>query len=166
MSTVITGALTFRDGRGAVYVWAAGNGGFDSDSCSYDGYINSIYTLAISSISKFDESPGYGEKCSPIIAVTYSSSSTGDGLTTSYPDHRCTYGMGGTSGSAAIASGIIALVLQGAVNTEVLEITDKMPITYDLQVKPAALRCQNLKKQPAPIAWAPKCSWKGLQPYP
>ena len=35
-----------RYGRGAVYVWAAGNGG-DGDGCMYDGYASSRYVVAI-----------------------------------------------------------------------------------------------------------------------
>jgi hypothetical protein len=39
-----------RNGLGNIYVWASGNGGI-ADSCGADGYVTSIYTLAVSSVS-------------------------------------------------------------------------------------------------------------------
>ena len=31
-------------------MWAAGNGGGRGDSCAADGYVNSIYTIAVGSV--------------------------------------------------------------------------------------------------------------------
>jgi len=42
------GAKRGRNGRGAIYIWASGNGGQNKDSCSCDGYINNIYTIGMS----------------------------------------------------------------------------------------------------------------------
>merc|ERR1712223_2217917 len=33
-----------RNGKGSIFVWAAGNGGRDYDNCNCDGYTNSIWT--------------------------------------------------------------------------------------------------------------------------
>lgn len=54
-------------------MFAAGNGGFIvKDSCAFNGYVNSIYTIAITGINKDGSIPYYGERCAGIMAVTYS----------------------------------------------------------------------------------------------
>ncbi|KAJ7336052.1 hypothetical protein OS493_013427 [Desmophyllum pertusum] len=46
------GAEKGRRGLGSIYVFAAGNGGFIvKDSCAFNGYVNSIYTIAITGIN-------------------------------------------------------------------------------------------------------------------
>jgi len=67
-----------RGGLGSVYVWASGNGGRNGDSCSCDGYTNSIYTLSISSASENGLVPWYSEPCASTLATTYSSGSTSE----------------------------------------------------------------------------------------
>lgn len=64
-----------RGGLGSIYVWASGNGGRNGDSCSCDGYTNSIYTLSISSASENGGVPWYSEPCASTLATTYSSGS-------------------------------------------------------------------------------------------
>ena len=60
-----------RGGKGSIFVWAAGNGGTKHDSCAADGYVNSIYTIAIGSASS-DGSPAYyDEMCSAKMAATF-----------------------------------------------------------------------------------------------
>lgn len=62
-----------RKGKGAIYVWAAGNGGRTQDNCNCDGYVSSIYTVSIGSVSERGAFPWYGEMCASTMAVTYSS---------------------------------------------------------------------------------------------
>lgn len=62
-----------RGGKGAIYVWASGNGGGKQDNCNCDGYVSSPFTLAIGSVSEQGEFPWYGEQCAATMAVTYSS---------------------------------------------------------------------------------------------
>lgn len=62
-----------RKGKGAIYIWAAGNGGRVQDNCNCDGYVSSIYTLSIGSVSEQGDFPWYGEQCASTMAVTYSS---------------------------------------------------------------------------------------------
>ena len=62
-----------RNGKGAIFVWASGNGGRSQDSCSCDGYTNSIYTLSISGVSQTIQPPFYLEECSSTLATTFSS---------------------------------------------------------------------------------------------
>jgi hypothetical protein len=40
-----------RNGKGAIYVWAGGNGGAANDNGNYDGYANSRFTIAVGAIA-------------------------------------------------------------------------------------------------------------------
>ena len=55
-------------------MWAAGNGG-RFDSCAADGYVQSIYTIAIGSVASDGEPAYYDERCSAKIASTFVSNS-------------------------------------------------------------------------------------------
>lgn len=68
-----------RNGKGSIFIFPAGNGGEKGDSCAFDGYTNSIYTIGISSVEMFNKKPAYTERCSAIMAVTYSGSKNHDG---------------------------------------------------------------------------------------
>ena len=72
------GTVEGRGGKGVIYVWASGNGGFRADNCDCDGYTNSIYTLSISSASQQLKSPWYAEHCASTMATTYSSGAIAD----------------------------------------------------------------------------------------
>ena len=65
-----------RNGYGAIYVVASGNGGRSNDNCNYDGYANAIYTITIGAIDEEGKMPNYSEECASMLAVTYSSSGT------------------------------------------------------------------------------------------
>lgn len=60
-----------RDGLGAIYTFAVGNGG-KRDNCAYNGYVNSIYTITISGVNGDGTKPAYAEECAGILATTYS----------------------------------------------------------------------------------------------
>lgn len=66
------GLFQGRGGLGAIYTFAAGNGGINGDSCAYNGYVNSIYTIAINGVNKDGSKPTYAEECPGIMATTYS----------------------------------------------------------------------------------------------
>lgn len=102
-----------RKGKGNIYIWASGNGGKDADSCNCDGYTNSIYTLSISSATESGNIPWYSEACSSTLATTFSSGATGEKMiVTTDLHHACTTAHTGTSASAPLAAGIVALTLQ------------------------------------------------------
>ena len=63
------GVFKGRDGRGIVYVWAAGDGRQNGDNCNFDGYSNSIYTLTVGSVSYDGVVAPYSEECPSQIAV-------------------------------------------------------------------------------------------------
>ena len=61
-----------RRGKGAIYTFATGNGGLIGDSCAYNGYVNSIFTIAISGVNQDNSRPSYAEDCAGIMASAYS----------------------------------------------------------------------------------------------
>ena len=69
-------ALQGRYGRGSLYVWAAGNGAKNGDSCVTDGYASSIYTIAVGSADIYGAPAYYDEKCSSKLVVVYNHGNT------------------------------------------------------------------------------------------
>ncbi|XP_055353233.1 endoprotease bli-like [Paramacrobiotus metropolitanus] len=108
-----------RQGYGSIYVWASGNGGKNDDSCSCDGYANSLYTISVSSAAQDGSKPWYLEECPSTLTTTYSSGNswqpavvTTDLDTPGNQRRACTNQHTGTSASAPLAAGIIALALE------------------------------------------------------
>ncbi|NXA22947.1 PCSK4 convertase, partial [Ibidorhyncha struthersii] len=102
-----------RGGLGSIFVWASGNGGINYDNCNCDGYTNSIYTLSVGSVLAGGQRPRYSEGCSAILTTTYSSRTTSKvQIVTTDLHHRCTDKHTGTSASAPLAAGMIALALE------------------------------------------------------
>ena len=94
-------------------MWASGNGGKDDDNCNCDGYTNSIYTISVSSATQNGNIPWYSEACSSTIASTFSSGSYEERqIITTDLRKSCTETHTGTSASAPLAAGIIALTLE------------------------------------------------------
>ncbi|KAM4748417.1 proprotein convertase subtilisin/kexin type 6 [Rhinophrynus dorsalis] len=102
-----------RKGLGSIFVWASGNGGREGDYCSCDGYTNSIYTISISSTTENGYKPWYLEECASTLATTYSSGAFYERkIFTTDLRHRCTDDHTGTSVSAPMVAGVIALALE------------------------------------------------------
>ncbi|KAM3873590.1 neuroendocrine convertase 1-like [Diretmus argenteus] len=109
------GAHKGRGGKGSIYVWASGNGGMHSDHCGADGYVNSIYSMAIGAVTHTGKPAFFGEPCPGIMAVTLTGASAGASLplvTVSNLGDGCVTHFAGTSSAAPIAAGILALVLE------------------------------------------------------
>ncbi|KAM9620457.1 proprotein convertase subtilisin/kexin type 4 [Morphnus guianensis] len=107
------GVTKGRGGLGSIFIWASGNGGLNYDNCNCDGYANSIYTLSVGSVLADGRRPWYGEGCSAILTTTYSSRTTSEvQIVTTDLHHRCTDKHTGTSASAPLAAGMIALALE------------------------------------------------------
>ncbi len=109
----INGTLFGRNGLGSIYVWASGNGGRYKDSCNCDGYAVSPLTISVGSAGERDEKPWYLEQCSSTLVSTYSSDSFRERQIISTDLHNsCTDRHTGTSASAPLAAGILALALE------------------------------------------------------
>jgi len=106
----VEGIKKGRNGLGSIYLFASGNGANAGDNCNFDGYVNSIYTLAIGAITDGNISPAYSEGCAALIAVTYSSGGKA-AITTTDVNKLCTNLHSGTSAAAPIAAGLAALLL-------------------------------------------------------
>ncbi|KAL7667654.1 hypothetical protein ACOME3_010536 [Neoechinorhynchus agilis] len=107
------GARTGRRGRGSIYVWASGNGGREGDDCGCDGYANSIYTITVSSCTENGDLPWYAESCSAALVSTYSSGTLLEKkVITTDTHHGCTESHSGTSASAPIVAGVVALMIE------------------------------------------------------
>ncbi|XP_018419945.1 PREDICTED: proprotein convertase subtilisin/kexin type 4 [Nanorana parkeri] len=113
MEAFYRGIVHGRGGLGSIFVWASGNGGLHYDDCNCDGYSNSIYTLSVVSTTENGEVPWYSEGCSSILTTTFSSGKKKDRkIITTDLRKRCTEHHTGTSASAPLAAGIIALALE------------------------------------------------------
>jgi subtilisin family serine protease/subtilisin-like proprotein convertase family protein len=127
---VALGALVGRGGLGTVYVWAGGNGGASAnrDNSNYDGQANSRFVLAVGSIADDGRKTATSEEGANLVVVTPAGDAPGrrllttdlsdafgfnDGQTTAeFRDANYTQLMGGTSASAPLVSGVVALMLQ------------------------------------------------------
>ncbi|GCB65051.1 hypothetical protein scyTo_0000370 [Scyliorhinus torazame] len=110
-----------RNGKGSIFIWASGNGGLLRDHCGADGYVNSIFTVAVGAVSNFGLSTFYSEACPAVMAVVPTGGTSNSpldrnveeqSLVTTELDNECTKTFRGTSSAAPMAAGIIALVLQ------------------------------------------------------
>ncbi|XP_050442123.1 neuroendocrine convertase 1-like isoform X1 [Adelges cooleyi] len=107
------GATMGRGGKGAIYVFASGNGRLLYDNCAADGYVGSIYSLVIGSATHEGKAPLYAERCAAVIATAYSGGLIDDiKVVTSDINNTCTTRHTGTSAAAPLASGIVALALE------------------------------------------------------
>ena len=121
-----------RDGKGSIFMWAAGNGGRD-DSCAADGYVNSIYTVAIGAAFHDGSVASFDEECSGKMATTFvsrqdrSSEIVSKSIyvhlyslsidiffpqTTTTVYSQCTDDFSGTSAACPLASATVALALE------------------------------------------------------
>ncbi|NXQ59964.1 PCSK4 convertase, partial [Anthoscopus minutus] len=107
------GVTQGRGGLGSIFIWASGNGGTNYDNCNCDGYSNSIYTVSVGSVLGDGHRPRYSESCPAILTTTYSSRTTSKvQIVTTDLHHRCTDKHTGTSASAPLAAGMVALALE------------------------------------------------------
>jgi furin len=113
----LKGITQGRAGKGNIYVWAAGNGGRYQDNCNCDGYTSSIYTITIGGVTQSYKMPNYSEKCAATLASTFSSGNAYEaGIVAPDLHEKCTTRHTGTSASAPIAAGVIALALSANSN--------------------------------------------------
>lgn len=117
------GRVVAGDAKGVVYVWAAGDGGEIGDNSNYDGYANSKYTIAVGAVDDSGRVASYSEPGANLVVVAPSDGGAQQVITTSYalgvddddlPIRTTEYDttFGGTSASAALVSGVVALMLE------------------------------------------------------
>lgn len=113
ISALENGVNNGRNGRGVIYMWAAGNGNEKGDRSNYDGWNNSPYTLSVGAIDDQGSTATYSENGANLIICAHSNGRQGITTTnnTGYTDE-----FGGTSSATPLASGVVALMLQANPN--------------------------------------------------
>jgi len=123
LAALASSTTSGRNGKGNIFLWAGGNGGAVGDNSNYDGYANSIHTIAIGATDSTGARAYYSERGSNLVVCAPSSG----GLDITTTDRTGTVGyntsssanggdyandFGGTSSSTPTAAGIVALMLE------------------------------------------------------
>lgn len=125
LAAMQNGVTYGRNGKGSIYVWAAGNGLLSKDNVNYDGYANSRYTIAVGAVDHLGAQAPYSEPGAAMLVTAPGGISGTNGIVTTdllghfgYSfDTGCTEGnFDGTSASAPIVSGVVALMLDANPN--------------------------------------------------
>jgi kexin len=121
-AALLDGVTYGRNGLGAIYVWAAGNGRVTNDNANYDGYANNPYTIAVSATNSHGKLTYYSEPGACILVNAPGGDYTSWMATTDrtglagYNVGNYTFNFGGTSASVPVVSGVIALMLDANPN--------------------------------------------------
>jgi proprotein convertase subtilisin/kexin type 2 len=108
-----------RGGKGAIYVFPAGNGGCYSipgatgcqrDNSNFDGYVNKLGVIAVGAVDQYGKSPWYAEYGANILLSAPAGDSAA-GITTTSIGNTYRNDFAGTSASAPMVSGAVALML-------------------------------------------------------
>ena len=130
---IATGLNLGRNGKGTIYVWAAGNGAIAGDNANYDGYANHRSVNAICSVDDKGVRTEYSEPGANlrVCAASQELATSGHGITTTdrsgatgfningsgdYSNTNYSKTFTGTSASVPIVAGTVALLLQAQAN--------------------------------------------------
>ncbi|MCG6869923.1 MAG: S8 family serine peptidase [Gammaproteobacteria bacterium] len=120
---VRTGLTQGRNGRGIVYVWAAGNGA-PRDNSNYDAYANHRGVITVASVDHDGRQSFFSERganlwvSAPGMPSLVTTDRTGEygfnstGSAGNLANNNYTNGFGGTSAAAPLVSGVVALMLE------------------------------------------------------
>lgn len=112
------GATTGRDGKGTIYIWAAGNGYSNGDDTNYDVLQTNRYKISVTGTDFNGRRINVAEPGATILVNCPAGQVGGIGVQTTDPVGSCGASMGdyfsgfnGTSSAAPMATGVAALVL-------------------------------------------------------
>ncbi len=120
ISAIRNGIDNGRGGKGAIYMFPAGNGGcyladdfgrcsYD-DNSNYDGYVNQLGVMAVCAVDDTGRAPAYAEPGANVL-VCAPSGNERSAITTTAPLDAYRSDFSGTSASTPMASGAAALML-------------------------------------------------------
>eukprot|EP00163_Fabomonas_tropica_P025458 TRINITY_DN4404_c0_g1_i1.p1 TRINITY_DN4404_c0_g1~~TRINITY_DN4404_c0_g1_i1.p1 ORF type:complete len:864 (+),score=249.57 TRINITY_DN4404_c0_g1_i1:113-2704(+) len=151
LSPVVQAAITKgskqgRDGRGAIYVFAAGNHHKDTSSPDYDGLRSLRYVIPVAASDWAGKVSQYSEWGASVFISAPSSNvlwaKNGEGIFTSDPVGKdgkskgdCRNNFGGTSSATPLVSGVIALMIEansGLTQRDILEILARTAYRNDI----------------------------------
>ena len=130
-AALATATTSGRGGRGTVILWAGGNGGTANDNSNYDGYANSLYTIAVGALGNNGRRASYSEQGANLVITAPSNGGTlgvvttdlvgNNGYNTStvtgeLSNRDYTNDFGGTSSATPLAAGVVALMLKANPN--------------------------------------------------
>jgi hypothetical protein len=81
------GVLRGRNGKGTMFVFASGNGQEYGENANYDGYANSIYTIAVAALNDTNSQAHYSEPGACVHVCAPSSGGRQDLTTTDLVGH-------------------------------------------------------------------------------
>ena len=127
LSALETGVTEGRGGAGAIYVFSAGNDATIEDNSNFSSLTSSQFTIAVGAVINTGAAAPYSEPGANLIVSAPSGGGTQSILTTTYevgfdldgnivriPTHFDSYT--GTSASASLVSGVVALMLEANPN--------------------------------------------------
>ena len=115
LAALANGTTNGRNGKGAIYTWAGGNGRTSKDNSNYDGYANSRYVISVAATSNLGTFSSYSEPGANIMVSSPSNGGT-DAITTTSTNNGYTDNFSGTSAATPLVSGTIALMLEANPN--------------------------------------------------
>ncbi len=109
-----TATTSGRDGRGVVYVWAAGNGGDIGDDSGWDGFTSNRFVIAVGATGGDGIRAYYSESGASLLVNAPGGVGPSNGVVTTKLGGGYTIagdGRSGTSFAAPVVAGVAALVL-------------------------------------------------------